>query len=167
MRPVTARIRPATARDRRAIIALHLASWQSSYGIELPQHVLSDVLPGYLADKWTGRTFGADQVTLVAEVPNGDVAGFVCALTDRAVPLIDNLHVDPARRGGGLGKRLLQAVNAALAEQGFRQSELTVLSRNTRAYAFYLANGGEDEGEEPDTLVGKAVRVRRIAFALE
>ncbi|WP_371157898.1 N-acetyltransferase family protein [Jannaschia sp. 2305UL9-9] len=158
-------MRVATSADRPAIVALHLASWQSTYGIELSDAVLRDVLPGYLSDKWAARSFGSDQITLLAF--DGDrLAGFVCALTDRPIPLIDNLHVAPPLRGGGLGARLLKGVNAALAERGFRRSDLTVLSRNTRAYAFYLAQGGEDEGEEEDMLVGTPVRVRRIGFDL-
>ncbi len=158
-------IRPATGADREAIAALHLASWRSSYGIELPEDVLRDVLPDYLAAKWAERTFGEGQVTLLAEGAGG-LSGFVCALTDRDPPLIDNLHVRPGLRGGGVGAGLLSAANAALAARGFSRSTLTVLSRNTRAYAFYLANAGVDDGEEDDILVGKAVKVRRIGFAL-
>lgn len=158
-------LRPATVADRDAIAALHLASWQSAYGIELSEEVLRDRLPGYLTEKWAAREFGPDQVTLLLEDAGG-LAGFACAWADRPIPLIDNLHVDPARRGGGLGGRLLSAMNGALAERGYARSELTVLSRNTRAYSFYLAQGGEDEGEEGDDLMGKPVRVRRIGFAL-
>lgn len=157
--------RHATDADRPAIMALHLASWQATYGIELSLAVLRDTLPGFLSGKWAKRAFGPDQVTLVLEEPEG-LVGFVCALTDRPVPLIDNLHVAPSHRGRGFGARLLSAVNAELAARGHTQSELTVLSRNTRAYAFYLAHGGEDEGEEDDDLVGKSVKVRRIGFAL-
>lgn len=158
-------IRPATAADRDAIGALHLASWRSTYGIELSEEVLRDVLPGYLGAKWAGRTFGAGEVTLVAEADDA-LAGFACALTDREVPLIDNLHVRPDLRGAGTGARLLAAVNGALAEAGFARSTLTVLERNARAHAFYLAQGGTDEGGEDDVLVGKPVRVRLIGFDL-
>ncbi|MEM8848653.1 MAG: GNAT family N-acetyltransferase [Pseudomonadota bacterium] len=164
-------IRPAREADRAAIVALHLASWQASYGIELPEAVLRDILPGYLAQKWAARAFGDGQVTVVAEA-NG-IVGFACALTDRTPPLrtspwplIDNLHVHPDLRGGGWGGRLLTAMNTALAEAGFAHSTLTVLSRNDGARRFYEAHGGRDVGEEDDTLVGRPVKVRRIVFDL-
>ncbi|MEM7643929.1 MAG: GNAT family N-acetyltransferase [Pseudomonadota bacterium] len=172
-------IRPATEADRDAIVALHLVSWQASYGIELPEPVLRDVLPGYLAEKWATRAFRNGQVTLVAEADG--IIGFACALTGRTpasptdepplrtdrLPLIDNLHVHPELRGGGWGGRLLTAMNAALAEAGFDRSTLTVLARNQGARRFYAARGGVDRGEEDDILVGHPVRVRRIVFALD
>lgn len=162
-------IRAATEADRDAIVALHLASWQASYGIELPEAVLRDVLPGYLVEKWAARSFGDGQVTLVAEAER--LVGFVCALTapadrENGLPLIDNLHVRPDLRGGGWGGRLLSAINGALADAGFAQSTLTVLARNHGARRFYAAQGGRDAGEEADTLVGHPVTVRRLVFHL-
>ncbi|WP_179378382.1 GNAT family N-acetyltransferase [Jannaschia marina] len=157
-------LRAATEADRAAIVALHLASWQDSYGIELPEAVLRDVLPGYLAEKWAPRVFAPPMLTLVAEGDAG-LAGFVCVLTAEAPPLIDNLHVHPGLRGRGLGARLLAAARAGVADAGFDEVELTVLERNTRAHAFYLAQGGRDLGAKPDLLVGHPVTVRRIRFA--
>lgn len=158
-------IRHATAADREAIAALHLASWQASYGVVLPEAVLRDVLPGYLARKWEARGFGPDQVTLVAAGAAG-LDGFACALTDRPVPLIDNLHVRPSRRGGGIGAALLAALLDALRAAGAAAAELTVLERNPRAHAFYLRHGGRDIGGEDDRLAGRPVRVRRVRFDL-
>ncbi|WP_298429229.1 GNAT family N-acetyltransferase [uncultured Jannaschia sp.] len=158
-------IRAATEADRDAIVALHLASWQSSYGIVLPARVLSDVLPDYLAVKWAPRGFGPDQPTLVAEA-GGEVLGFVCALRDVAPPLVDNLHVHPTARGRGTGAQLLAAINKALAATGAAASTLTVLEANTRAIAFYRAQGGRDAGPEDDMLVGHPVKVRRFLFDL-
>jgi GNAT superfamily N-acetyltransferase len=158
-------IRAATAADRAAIVALHLASWQDSYGIELPGEVLADVLPGYLAEKWAVRTFGPTERTFVA-VAEGRMVGFVCALTDRTPPLIDNLHVHPEVRSGGSGGRLLGAVLADLAAAGHDAAELTVLARNVGSHRFYLAQGWADLGAETDLLVGRPVEVRRMRFEL-
>ncbi|MEM9795903.1 MAG: GNAT family N-acetyltransferase [Pseudomonadota bacterium] len=159
-------IRPATEADRAAIVALHLASWQDSYGIELPDAVLRDVLPGYLSEKWARRRFGPPMLTLVSEGTDG-LTGFVCALTDRTTPLIDNLHVRPGLRGAGTGGQLLAAMKTALKAAGFQRADLTVLERNPRALSFYLAHGGRDEGAEDDRLVGRPVRVLRIGFDLQ
>lgn len=158
-------IRRATPSDRDAIAALHLASWQDAYTIELPPEVLRDEVPSYLRGKWAVRTFAAPELTLVAEA-DGALRGFVCALTDRDPPLIDNLHVRPGLRGAGTGARLLSEVRAALRAEGFGRAYLTVLERNPRALAFYLSQGGVDEGPVADTLVGRPVRARRVGFGL-
>ncbi|PWJ14499.1 GNAT family N-acetyltransferase [Jannaschia seohaensis] len=157
-------IRAATEADRDSIAALHLASWRDSYGGVLPDSVLRDELPGFMAAKWALRRFDGPDVTLVAE--RDGLLGFVCALTDRAPPLIDNLHVRPGHRGGGVGGRLLRAANSALAARGFDGSTLTVLEQNTRAHRFYLAQGGTDVGRVRESLAGRPVEARRILFDL-
>ena len=158
-------IRPATVADRDAVAALHVASWQDAYGVELPPEVLRDEVPGYLRDKWAARTFAPPEVTLVAE-DGGTLAGLACALIDRDPPLIDNLHVRPGMRGQGTGARLLAAMREALRDAGFARAYLTVLARNPRAHAFYLAQGGVDEGAEEDLLMGRPAASRRIGFEL-
>ena len=158
-------IRPASPADRDAIAALHAASWQDAYTAELPADFLRDAVPGLLRDKWAARTFAAPELTLVAEA-EGALAGFVCALTDRDPPLIDNLHVRPGLRGSGTGARLMAAIRAALAGQGFARATLTVLESNPRARAFYFGQGGTDEGVVRERMVGRPVLARRIGFAL-
>ena len=156
-------IRAATGADRDAVRALHLASWQANYRGTLPDDYLRDALPAEVAAKWAARSFEWPEVTLLEEGPDGP-AGFVCALADRAVPLVDNLHTRPGLYGRGTGARLLRAVRAALAERGFERCTLTVLESNAAGLRFYLREGGRDEGPEEDMLVGHPVRVRRIGF---
>lgn len=159
-------IRRATSADRAAIRDLHLASWQDSYGADLSAAYLRDDLPAAMDAKWAARSFAPPELTLVAE-ELGQITGFACALTDRDPPLIDNLHVRPGLRGGGTGAKLLAAMKETLAGAGFTNAYLTVLQSNPRALAFYLANGGTDEGPVDDTLVGHPVRARRIGFDLQ
>ncbi|SFJ11822.1 GNAT family N-acetyltransferase [Jannaschia pohangensis] len=159
-------IRLATLADRAEICALHLASWQDSYGAELPPEYLRDILPGAMEAKWAARRFAAPELTLVAE-DGGRMTGFVCALTDREPPLIDNLHVRPELRGQGTGAHLLRAIRVALRQAGHGAAYLTVLESNPRALAFYLAQGGLDQGPVDDFLVGHPVKARRIGFDLQ
>ncbi len=158
-------IRRAAPADRAAIRDLHLASWRDSYGADLPAAYLRDGLPRDMDAKWAARSFAPPELTLVA-FAGAELTGFACALTDRDTPLIDNLHVRPGLRGGGTGTKLLLAMKAALAGAGFVRANLTVLQSNPRALAFYLANGGVDEGAVDDSLVGHPVRARRIGFDL-
>lgn len=158
-------IRPATGQDRDAICALHLASWQDSYGVELPKAVLRDDLPAYLKGKWARRRLKAPELVLVSEA-DGRVAGFVCVLTDHTPPLIDNLHVAPDLRGRGIGAALLRAAREVLWIEGHDRAYLTVLQSNPRAVKFYLAQGGQDGGAVDDILVGRPVKAQRIDFVL-
>lgn len=158
-------IRPANAKDRDAICALHLASWQDSYQAELSEAYLRDELPREMAAKWAARRFEDPEITLVEET-GGEIVGFVCALTDRQPPLIDNLHVRPDQRQQGTGAQLLRVVRNVLWVEGYDRAYLTVLESNPRALAFYLANGGRDAGGLEEMLVGHPVKVRRIDFTL-
>ena len=55
---------------------------------------------------------------------------------------ISNLCVfDPARRGGGIGQRLLDAIQSAPEAAGARMLVLETQSRNEAAIAFYRKNG--------------------------
>jgi ribosomal protein S18 acetylase RimI-like enzyme len=158
-------IRPARKADLAALVALHVASWQASYGDALPADALRDEVPRHLAAKWADRLEkGTPFVTLMAG--DGPLDGFVCAMPDRAPPLIDNLHVRPGLHSRGLGARLLGAMLDALVARGAPRVDLFVLETNLRARAFYARHGGRDLGGLDDALIGRPVRVRRIAFDL-
>ena len=159
-------IRQAIPADREAIRALHLASWQDAYGTELSADYLTNVLPDVMRRTWAAHTFEPPELILLAET-DGVATGFVCAIVRHPMPLIDNLHVHPDRRGHGTGARLLRAIRDALWVEGHDQAYLTVLESNPRALAFYLAHGGRDEGPVDDLLAGHPVRARRIGFDLQ
>ncbi len=161
-------IRPAAPADRKAICALHLASWQANYGAELSAAELHGDLPAEMAAKWQDRRFGWPNLILVADPPNaaGAIAGFVCALADRDPPLIDNLHVRQELQSLGIGAALLDASFALLAAKGFRHATLSALESNRRARAFYARMGGRDEGVFEGELMGKTIREHRFCFDL-
>jgi ribosomal protein S18 acetylase RimI-like enzyme len=145
---MTIEIRPATAEDAAAIADLHQRSWRSAYRGLLPDSYLDGPAGDRLAAQWS-TAFGRDEprrVILVAMAPDG-IAGFVAAwpkAPEKA--LIDNLHVAPGRRGGGLGRRLLGEAAAELRRQGFRAAFLEVIEGNHGARGFYRRLGGR-EGE--------------------
>mgnify|MGYP003658207835 FL=1 len=60
----------------------------------------------------------------------------------------------------------MAAMKGALREAGFVRAYLTVLESNPRALAFYLAQGGVDEGPVDDIMVGHVVKARRMGFDL-
>lgn len=89
-----------------------------------------------------------DSVILVAEA-DGAVVGYVFAaleghdwMTLRGpAGLIHDLLVDPARRGAGVGRRLLEAAMTALAGRGAPQVVLSTAHHNTGAQRLFAAAG--------------------------
>jgi ribosomal protein S18 acetylase RimI-like enzyme len=145
---MTIEIRPATEADASAIADLHQRSWRSAYRGLLPDSYLDGRAGDELAARWR-TTFTEDEprrVILVAMTPDG-IAGFVAAWPkspDKA--LIDNLHVAPGQRGGGIGRRLMGRAAAELRLLGFRAAFLEVIEGNHDARAFYRRLGAV-EGE--------------------
>ena len=94
--------------------------------------------------------FGDDPVAnvLVAESPpGGPVVGmalwFRTYSTWTGVPgiYLEDLFVDPAFRGSGLGKALLTALARIAVDRGYRRVEWAVLDWNTPSIEFYEALG--------------------------
>lgn len=66
--------------------------------------------------------------------------------------LVENLYVVPGRRSEGIGRRLLAAAEAALADRGADVVALEAMALNRRARQFYRALGYEErriEFEKP------------------
>jgi GNAT superfamily N-acetyltransferase len=60
---------------------------------------------------------------------------------------LEDLYVQPAHRGKGLGKALITAVARIAVERGCGRYEWTVLDWNTPAIEFYEKLGAEMKGE--------------------
>lgn len=61
---------------------------------------------------------------------------------------VQDLYVDPAQRGQGLGKRLIEAVREQARRWGGRYVKLSVYDRNPAALAFYHGIGFESCEDE-------------------
>lgn len=155
------RFRTGAAADASRIAALHAESWRSAYAGIMPVGYLDGPLHEELADLWMTRLSTAPPAAsahspapflLVALDHAARIRGFAYLVpqSDGRV-LLDNLHVDPALTGTGIGWRLLlRAFDwAALACPG-RPVYLEVLRDNTRATAFYLRQGGRPTGEHTE-----------------
>ncbi|OKJ16971.1 GNAT family N-acetyltransferase [Kitasatospora sp. CB01950] len=142
-----ATLREGGAPDAAAVAALLTASRRSAYAGLVPDAALAaDSAQTMLWELRLAADYGppADTPTLLlAEDPDGTLAGFAYLVPDGGVVRLEQLHVHPDRTGAGLGTRLL---HAALARHPERPVRLDVLAANHRAIAFYERHGAHRTG---------------------
>ena len=140
-------IRNAGPADAEAAAALHTASWRTAY-----RGILSDA---YLANAhveraqyWQARmaAWNPARSFLALAEQDGAALGFACVMAD-AEPehgaLLDNLHVRPDAKRGGIGRRLLVRAGAWVAATlPGTPLHLTVYLANENAVGFYRRMGG-------------------------
>jgi ribosomal protein S18 acetylase RimI-like enzyme len=139
----TYRLRRAHRRDASAIAALHAASWRSAYRDVLPARRLGPPLDDDRRRRWRSMLARARARDVVLVADDGErLLGFIAVWVDARGAYIDNLHVDPARRGNGIGAALLRKAARHLVRTGTRQAVLWVYVANTEAVRFYERQGG-------------------------
>jgi ribosomal protein S18 acetylase RimI-like enzyme len=153
--------REATAADADAVADLLTESWQESYAALLPAELLRDRLAGLHRAMWRDH-FAAPRpgIVLLGEDANG-LRGFCATWQDGAEAYVDNLHLRPGLRGGGLGRALL---GRAVAAVGAPRAALTIIDGNDGALRFYERLGGVAADPYDAVLHGVATRYRRIAW---
>lgn len=141
-------LREGGASDAGTIADIHTRSWQSAYrglGV-LSDAYLDSRAATDIQAKWRERMAApvAGQQVWCADL-DGQTIGFLCALRENGTPwgaFVDNLHLLPASRGHGVGKRLMSEAARWAAAQGITQLHLLVYEANTAAIGFYKALGG-------------------------
>jgi hypothetical protein len=137
--PVPHALRPATPADLPALVGLirELAEFE---------HLahLVEVTPQALQPHLFGPRPAAEAV--VGEVA-GEVVAFALFFTNFSTFLgqpglyLEDLYVQPAHRGTGLGKALLRHLGALAVARGCGRFEWSVLDWNENAIRFYQAMG--------------------------
>lgn len=99
---------------------------------------------------FTRRLKGRKHFALVAEL-GGKIVGYatvgVFRITwrlQKPIVEIENLCVDKAHRGQGIGKALMSEVQKIATAHGYKRLRLAALSHNDPAIRFYRANGYTD-----------------------
>lgn len=128
------------SRHQQAIVELVSAYARDPMGggRDLPADVRRDLVPG-LRDHPTTVVF----LALDGETPVGIAVCFIGFSTFAARPLINihDLAVVDRYRGRGIGRRLLEHVEAHARRLGCCKLTLEVLAENTTAQALYRAAG--------------------------
>lgn len=141
-------LREGVTADADTIADIHARSWRNAYR---GRGILSDAyLDGpALADmqaKWRARmTAPAEGQRAWCADLDARTVGFLCLLLHDDTPwgaLVDNLHLLPASRGHGVGKRLMGEAARWAAAHGVMHLHLLVYEANTDAIGFYEALRG-------------------------
>ena len=131
-------VRPATAADRDAIVALLGAQFRE-HAIDTPQAALARAVDGLLADPERGRllvaTSGGTPVAVAA-------LSYVHTLEHAGRSAwLEELYVEPAHREAGIGTALLAAACELAAASGAVAVDLEVDAAHERAAHLYARNG--------------------------
>lgn len=142
--PRVVRVRTATPDDAPRIAEL-LHAFNTEFDSETPGvEVLTRRLRALLAGPSTFAVLGGEPavgVALVTVRPN--------VWSDGPVALLDEMYVDPAERGGGLGSEILRGMVEACQRLGVAEIEINVDESDADAMRFYERHGFR--GADPDT----------------
>ena len=161
----------ASRNEAEAIADLHTRSRQVAYrGLYGDAH-LDHELPEISRAVWRERFETFDPATdLILAAMDGDPVGLAYAsfrLNPAVGALLDNLHVAPERKGGGLGTVLLAEVARWLIQDhGGAPLHLEVYAPNQAALGFYIRKGGVETARYRETAPGgREVDVVRYRWA--
>lgn len=161
----------ATVNDAAEIARVYVDTWRSAYAGILADKMLLSMSADRQAAEWAWmiRNRGDSQPVLVASEAKHGAVGFISVGASRAGarPLggpfastqlgeVYTLYVLPAFQELGIGRQLLAAGFAALAEKG-RSGALVWVLRDNPACFFYERMGGFRVAERRERLWGRDV----------
>jgi GNAT superfamily N-acetyltransferase len=161
-------IRTARPADALPIAVVHVATWQDAYAGLLPEDFLAALDVTEWAGRWRDRLAApADGVfTLVFEA-DGRVWGFVSggpSRDDFPGGEVHAIYLDPHWQGHGAGRQMLEAATRLLADAGFTDASLWVVSGNHPARGFYEAQGWRLDGTEHQWPAADGVSVPEVRY---
>jgi ribosomal protein S18 acetylase RimI-like enzyme len=174
---VTGFVRDARAADAADLARVQVASWQSSYDGIVTEDLLASLTDEAALAAWRERWQEAitnpptSRHRVFVAVTDGtrDVVGFasVGPATDedrwpRTDASLYELRVLPDRTRQGHGGRLLHALAASLAEDGFRTVSTWALESDAALRAFLESSGWALDGARADLDVGVTVPAVRL-----
>ncbi|TDE92830.1 GNAT family N-acetyltransferase [Occultella glacieicola] len=150
-------LRPAGPPDAAEIARIWGQGWADAH----LGHVPPALVEARTAASFLERVPEVLTDTVVAERA-GAVIGFVTIEGDQ----VDQLYLDRAARGGGIGSALLRAGERAVIAAGHDRAWLAVATGNTAARRFYERQGWIDDGRfvHPAPVPGGAVPVDAHRF---
>ncbi len=153
--PAPVSLRRPVGADVQAAGELHAWSWRVTYGPLLSEEERLLLTTEERVRLWTRILGGPEprENTWFA-VLAGRIVGLVFsgpAHDGDATPDVGEIHaihVEPGLHGRGIGRLLLEAAEADLAEAGFARATLWVMRGNREACRFYEGRGWRPDGRE-------------------
>ena len=136
------RVRPSRPDDAPALRAILHDTFRSTW---LPQ--LTEVAARRFADEDRPAAFVAEKG---AEFWVAEVGGAVVGLVYWEGDFVHSLHVLGAHAGAGVGGRLMDEAEAAMAAAGQTRARLETDTFNARSQAFYARRGYVEADRYPD-----------------
>lgn len=130
-------LRPMTESDLEIVARIWREGWADAHLGHVPAELVAARTPASFTERARDRV--AD--TIIATCADV-VAGFVMVDHDQ----VDQLYLDRAARGCGIGAALLDAAERAVIAAGHQRAWLAVATGNTSARKFYERQGWVDDG---------------------
>ena len=140
-------VRPATARDAKAIADIHVATWKAAYSALMPEDFLKAMTVEKRLAFWKEAIEYSEPQTLVA-VADNQVMGFVGFDRSRdpgtrsTVGEIWALYMAPGHMRQGGGVALWDGARDGLKEEGCTQVTAWVLLNNAPGMSFFEHSAG-------------------------
>ena len=135
-------VRRANVADARGIAEVHLRGWQIGYAEFFSAEYLDAMEVDQREVRWRDGALADESQTVLVAVEGDRILGFAGYGGNHDdlgtnVGEIYALYVDPGVWQRGIGTRLIQTAEAALAEAGFERAILWTLGPNLHTRAFY------------------------------
>jgi DNA-binding MarR family transcriptional regulator/L-amino acid N-acyltransferase YncA len=156
------RLRPLGPGDLGWIVHRHGVLYAEEYGLDASfEALVAEIGAGFVKGHDPSR-----EAAWVAEV-DGEVVGSVFVVAkDAEAAQLRLLYLEPATRGKGLGRRLVEAAVGFAREAGYARMVLWTQAELAAARQLYASAGFVRVAEEPETLFGRKVVTETWELAL-
>lgn len=141
---------------------VHVRAWQSAYRNVMPDEYLDGLRAEDRSDMWRRQIESSAGAGLLVSCVDGSVVGFAAfgpCVEEPDIGQLYALNVEPELWGRGVGRELLEAATARLAESRFGEAVLWVVPDNQRARGLYESEGWVAEGlTRVEDVLGVTVR---------
>lgn len=144
-------IHEAVPSDLGLVARLHALSQRTTYGELLPALATAEFDETVYLEKWVSRMATVTEKTLLVAESATDLVGFgLVSAEAQPWATVNSLHVHPRLHGAGLGSSLLDGLLKQARSWGRTHAQLSVLTVNHNARAFYLRRGWAPTGPGPE-----------------